>query len=234
MRSVLVFDPVPLVLSGVESMLQGAFRVTTAHKHDELEQALVAKRPDVFVFGLYGSINDDVRIKTFLEGLHKTLPFLIISDCGDVEHIRTLILLGGKGYVSRQSQPHVLLQAVHLVSKSGIFIDPTINEQIWALAALTRTDPPPARALPPDKPKLVLVPDPASPTLTPREDAVIRLTAYGQSTKQIAHLLTISAKTVEKHRTNAMTKLGLHTRSDLVALAARYGWINPADQKKVG
>lgn len=63
--------------------------------------------------------------------------------------------------------------------------------------------------------------------LSPREQEILCCVAQGQSAKQIAQLLTISAKTVERHKSNIMTKLHLHTQVDLTRYAIREGMIAP-------
>lgn len=63
--------------------------------------------------------------------------------------------------------------------------------------------------------------------LSPREQEILCCVAQGQSAKQIATLLTISAKTVERHKSNIMTKLHLHTQVELTRYAIREGMIAP-------
>ncbi len=61
--------------------------------------------------------------------------------------------------------------------------------------------------------------------LTPREDEVIKLIAEGRSSKEIAQLLTISVRTVERHRENILAKLGMRDRTELTRYAIRAGLI---------
>jgi two-component system response regulator NreC len=63
--------------------------------------------------------------------------------------------------------------------------------------------------------------------LTPREQEVLALLAEGKTNDDIADTLTISHHTVARHRENLMSKLGLHSRSDLVRYAIRKGLIKP-------
>jgi DNA-binding NarL/FixJ family response regulator len=63
--------------------------------------------------------------------------------------------------------------------------------------------------------------------LTPREEEIIKLIAEGHSSKQIAHTLVISAKTVDRHRANILQKLGMHDRLDLTRFAIRAGLVEP-------
>lgn len=63
--------------------------------------------------------------------------------------------------------------------------------------------------------------------LSPRELEIVQLIAEGQSGRQIAQLLTISEKTVERHRSNILAKLGLNDRVQLTRYAIRRGLIEP-------
>ncbi len=63
--------------------------------------------------------------------------------------------------------------------------------------------------------------------LTPREDEVVKLIAEGGSSKEIAATLTISLKTVERHRANILQKLGMRDRTQLTRYAIRAGLIEP-------
>jgi DNA-binding NarL/FixJ family response regulator len=63
--------------------------------------------------------------------------------------------------------------------------------------------------------------------LTGREDQVLKLIAEGQSTRDIATALTISPKTVERHRANILAKLGMRDRTQLTRYAIRAGLVEP-------
>jgi DNA-binding NarL/FixJ family response regulator len=64
-------------------------------------------------------------------------------------------------------------------------------------------------------------------TLTPRESEIVKLVAEGYSSKEIADMLVISIKTVERHRANVLEKLGLRDRVALTRYAIRHGLIEP-------
>jgi len=67
---------------------------------------------------------------------------------------------------------------------------------------------------------------PARP-ITEREEEILKLVAEGHSSKEIARLLVISVKTVERHRANLLQKLGLRDRLELTRYAIRVGLIEP-------
>jgi DNA-binding NarL/FixJ family response regulator len=61
--------------------------------------------------------------------------------------------------------------------------------------------------------------------LSEREAEVLRLIAWGHSNKEIAARLDISVKTVEAHKANAMKRLGMTSRIDIVRFALLQGWL---------
>jgi DNA-binding NarL/FixJ family response regulator len=63
--------------------------------------------------------------------------------------------------------------------------------------------------------------------LTPRELEVTKLIAEGHTTDEIAQTLVISKKTVERHRSNTLEKLGMHNRVELTRYAIRRGLVEP-------
>jgi DNA-binding NarL/FixJ family response regulator len=67
----------------------------------------------------------------------------------------------------------------------------------------------------------------ARDTLTPREEEIVKLVAEAHTSKEIAAILHLSEKTVENHRANAMRKLGMRDRVELVRYAIRRGLIEP-------
>jgi DNA-binding NarL/FixJ family response regulator len=63
--------------------------------------------------------------------------------------------------------------------------------------------------------------------LTPRESEVVKLVAEGHTSKEIAGMLVLSVKTVERHRANILEKLGLRDRVQLTRYAIRQGLVEP-------
>jgi len=62
--------------------------------------------------------------------------------------------------------------------------------------------------------------------LSERETEVLRLIAWGYSNKEVANRLNLSVKTIESHKANAMKKLGMSSRIDIVRYAVVQGWMD--------
>jgi two-component system, NarL family, response regulator NreC len=122
----------------------------------------------------------------------------------DEAFVQELMSAGAAGYVLKQSRSDELLKAIRVVASGGTYVDDTLT---------ARED---------DAPKL---PKRRQPTVSDREKDVLRMMAVGHSNKEIASELSISIKTVEVHKANAMRKLGLRGRIDVVRFAILNDWL---------
>ena len=112
-----------------------------------------------------------------------------------------------KGYVLKNQAAADLVQAIQQVARGGIYLSPHISRAVVE-AYLSKTD------------------VPVDP-LTPRERQVLQMVGEGRSTKDVATILGISAKTAESHRARLMRKLDIHEIAGLVRYAIRRGLVQP-------
>lgn len=145
--------------------------------------------------------------------LHQEFPRVqIVALTRHAEHgyCQQMLRAGASGYVLKQSRVADLLEAIRAVAGGATFVDRSVVSP--------RTPDLPQRARPGTD-------APLRRDLTSREDEVIRLVAWGYSNKEIAAELALSVKTVETHKANAMHKLGMHTRIDVVRYGLVRGWL---------
>ena len=127
----------------------------------------------------------------------------------DEQYFFEMLQAGASGYVPKRAAPDDLLSAIRLVSQDQVFLYPTLAK-LLVQDFLQRGEAEPGGA---DK------------ELTPREHEVLTLIAEGLTNREIADRLTISVKTVDRHRENIMRKLDLHSRVALVKYAIEKGLI---------
>jgi two-component system response regulator NreC len=125
----------------------------------------------------------------------------------DEAFVQELMSAGANAYVLKQSQSGELLNAVRAVARGEHYLDATLA----------------ARAAPPVDRRTVIAG--RSPHVSYREREVLRLMAVGHSNKETAARLGISVKTVEVHKSNAMRKLALKGRTDVIRYAVLHGWL---------
>ena len=175
--------------------------------HAAIENA-VALKPDVIVIDIsMPGMNGLVATRALKQYLPGT-AIVTLTRHSDDAYVQELLRAGVSGYVLKQSAPTELLQAIRAAAAGGQHLDSTLTSRVTA------------RVLGRVKEKR----RPAA--LSERESEVLRLIASGYSNKEIAGQLSLSVKTVEAHKANAMRKLGLSGRIDIVKYAILQGWLD--------
>ena len=123
----------------------------------------------------------------------------------DAAYARRALEAGASGFVLKHSAPAELVLAVHAALQGRTFIAPDLAAEVFR----SRND---------------KDPDPAA-AMTPRQREILQLLAEGKSAKEIALVLSISARTVEDHKYRLMESLGIENSAELVQFAIRYGLI---------
>lgn len=131
------------------------------------------------------------------------LPVLVLSMHNEGQIVSRALKAGAAGYVTKDSDPEILIAAIRRVAGGGRFIDPALVEQVVFDAESVDSSP--------------------QRLLSAREFEVLRLLAAGVSVNDIADSLHLSAKTVSTHKARLMQKLGLDNNAELVRYALRQG-----------
>ena len=205
----LIADDHGIVRSGLRLLLErepDLEVVGEASDGAEARDLAIRERPDLAIL--------DVRMPK-LTGLQATreireqapdVSVLILSMHDDERYLFEALKAGASGYVLKRQADEDLLDAVRAVQRGEPFLTPDAQ-----------------RALIKD----VLERGEDADELTPREQEVVKLVAEAHTNKEIAAILHLSEKTVENHRSNAMRKLGMRDRVELVRYAVRRGLIDP-------
>ena len=142
----------------------------------------------------------------------RTPPRILMLSMHDNEqYFFEALKAGASGYVLKSVVDQDLVEAIHACMRGESFLYP------GAMSALIRNYLDRLR-------RGERVP---RTVLTPRESEVVKLIAEGHSSKEIAGALTISIKTVERHRANILAKLGMRDRTELTRYAIRAGLVEP-------
>jgi two-component system response regulator NreC len=166
-------------------------------------------KPDVVLMDVTMPEMNGLKATERLTQLCPQVRVLTLTRHTDRAYLQQLLQAGAAGYVLKQSAPAELLHAIRAVAAGGSYLDPAITgqaiESYFGRRASGRT--------------------PGEGSLTEREAEVLRLIALGYSNKEIAARLSLSVKTVEVHKANAMRKLDMHSRIDIVRYAMLQGWL---------
>ena len=122
--------------------------------------------------------------------------------------MQALLAAGASGYVLKQSPSTELLAAIRAAATGTKYLDGALTTRV-AGAFMARH----AQA------------EASKPRVSERENEVLRLMSLGNSNKEIAAALDLSVKTVEVHKSNAMRKLNLRGRIDIMRYAIAQGWL---------
>jgi DNA-binding NarL/FixJ family response regulator len=167
-------------------------------------------RPDVIVMDISMPGMNGLVATRKLKQIQRDTAIVILTRHSDDAYLQELLRAGVSGYVLKQSPPVELLQAIRAVAAGGQYIDSTLTPRVTA------------RFVAKDFNK----PTKSSATLSDRETEVLRQIAAGYSNKEIAARLSLSVKTVEAHKANAMRKLDLKGRIEIVKYALLQGWLH--------
>ena len=166
-------------------------------------------RPDVVVMDVSMPTLSGLKATERVKAVCPLTRVLALTRHGEDGYVRQLLAAGATGYVLKQSPPSELLNGIRTVALGGTYVDPAVSVSRNRLSM--------------QRPGTV-----EAAGITPREEAVLRLVAEGHSNKEIAGKLDLSVKTVETHKANAMRKLGMRSRIDVVRFALAKGWLSGA------
>jgi DNA-binding NarL/FixJ family response regulator len=210
---ILIADDFPLVRSGLRTVLDAKpdleVVAEAADGHEAVEKAL---SEDVDLAILDISMPRMTGIQAAAE-LHKRKPeirLLILSMHASEQFLFEALKAGASGYVLKSGADTDIVDAVRAAMRGDSYLYPS------AVSTLVR-----------DYVERGGRGEEQFDVLTPRELEVLKLIAEARTSKEIAALLFISIKTVERHRQNILDKLGMSDRVELTRYAIRRGLIQP-------
>ncbi|MEU8256769.1 response regulator transcription factor [Micromonospora inaquosa] len=211
---ILLADDHALVRHGVRLILDGEPDLTVVAEASDGAEALEQARqhhPDLAILDIAMPRLTGLQATRELVKQQPGLRVLILTMYDNEQFFFEGLRAGANGYVLKSVADRDLVEACRAAMRDEPFLYP------GAVTALIRNyldrvrngEPVPERAI------------------TGREEEILKLVAEGHSSKEIAELLFISIKTVERHRSNLLQKLGLRDRLDLTRYAIRAGLIEP-------
>jgi DNA-binding NarL/FixJ family response regulator len=162
-------------------------------------------RPDVVVMDIRLPGLNGIEATRKIIKEHPKVRVLGLSGYTDRQTVLAMIKAGARGYVVKEAAFGELIQAIEALIAGKMYLSPGITSVMF---------------------EELIAPmhgEGGNQLLSEREQEVLRLAAEGLSSKEIAHRLCISPKTIETHRARIMKKLGINTFADLVKYAVREG-----------
>jgi DNA-binding NarL/FixJ family response regulator len=210
---VLVVDDHTIVRDGICALLAlvGDIEVVGEAVNGSEALKMVAElHPDVVLMDIAMPIMGGLEATRRITREFPKTKVLVITQHDDKEYVFPVIESGASGLISKAAASSELASGIRSVYKGDSFLSPSVAKLLvenYQQTAGERNQQDPYNRL------------------TAREREVLKLLAEGFSTQEMADILVITRKTVEGHKTNLMTKLGIHNRIDLVKYALRRGII---------
>lgn len=183
--------------------------VGEAGRGDEAVALIDRLEPDVVLLDMRLPGMNGIEITRAVTSKHKAIRLLLLSAYDDEEYVAEALNAGAAGYLLKTTPGAKLVEAVRAVHSGATVLQDELSHKL-AMRAMH--------------------PESSGPRLSERELSVLRLTARGMSSKEIAGTLRISQRTVEGHLNNIYSKLGVNSRTEAVVQAAARGLINLESQ----
>jgi len=208
MIRIVIADDHAIVREGLKRIVSGAQDMQVIGEAADGNEVLRVVRDqefDVLVQDLSMPGRSGMELIRRVKDERPALRILVLSMHEELQYAVRAIKSGASGYLTKESAPEQLVEAIRKIAAGGAFISAQVAEQL-ALGAM------PGAVLP--APHEVL---------TEREFEVFRQLVAGLSVTEVAAGLNVSVKTVSTHKTNLMQKLGVHNPTELFRYAIRHG-----------
>jgi DNA-binding NarL/FixJ family response regulator len=211
--AVLLADDHAVVRQGLRVLLEAEGDIAVVGEAENGREAVaLAKKvlPDVVLMDVaMPGLNGLEATRQIVKSV-PSAKVLVLTSYGDDDYVAQLMEAGAEGYLVKQTAAADLVKAIRQVREGKAFFSPMIAKRLRQQRGAAFMSGQLGR-------KTI--------NLTSREAEVLQLVAEGLANKQIAAELSISIKTVEKHRQQAMNKLNLHDVASLTRYAISKGWV---------
>lgn len=205
-KKVLVVDDHSLLRNGIKQLLQQVWNAITVVESNDGQQALdmmdVHPDIDLVLFDLNMPGTDSFEVLEILANNPGAVPIIVITVSDDLYDLRRALNLGAVGYILKSEPTDVIVHAIQLVLAGGIYVTPMIANKHGAGGQA----------------------EACFPTLTSRQNEVLRLLVQGSSNKKIAKALNLSEVTVKTHVSAILKNLGVASRTQAVLAAKKLGY----------
>jgi DNA-binding NarL/FixJ family response regulator len=210
--TVLLADDHAILSEGLRGLLEPAFDVVGSVTNGRaLVEAAAHLKPDVIVVDVSMPLLTGVEAARQIRQHDGHAKIVFLSMHADPVYASEAMLAGGSAYLLKTSDAAEIVAAIRQVLRGGTYMTSGLDRQ----ALQTQLEHKQRRGG-------------TLHSLSPRQREVLRLTAEGHSTKEIATVLDISPRTVEFHRYRLMRSLGMHSTAGLVQYAIRHRLIVPS------
>jgi two-component system response regulator NreC len=202
---IILADDHSVVRQGIRILLERESFEIVGEAANGLEAVQLAQKlqPDIAVLDLSMPVMNGITAVGQIREVSPRTKVVLLTMYTEEHHVLQALRAGVKACVTKTQAVEHLIVAIREVCNGGVYLSPSVSGAV-VQAYLSRSD------------------TPYDP-LTDRERQVLQLVAEGNTTKEIALLLGVAAKTAETHRVKVMEKLDIHSTAGLVRYAIRRG-----------
>jgi two-component system response regulator NreC len=212
---VLIADDHAIVRDGLQQLLKNQPDLEPVGEAEDGQQALEmakALRPDVILLDIAMPRLSGIEVIGLIREAVPDSQVVVLSMHAKETYVQQALAAGALGYVLKASPSRDILEAIRVAYRGEYFLSSRLQAEVIGKYLHSQRSAPSVRSY---------------DLLSEREQQVFRLVAQGHSTSQIANILCVSPKTVEKHRASLMNKLDVHDRLDLLKYAIKIGVVDP-------
>jgi DNA-binding NarL/FixJ family response regulator len=207
---ILIADDHQIMRQGLRALLEGQPGITVVGEAENGRKAVhlaAETRPDVVIMDISMPDLNGIEATRQIKAHDPVVRIVALSIHSDRRFVLQIFRAGAAGYLLKDCAFEELTRAIHTVVDGQAYLSPSIAGLVVGEYIRTLTTGTPH----------------GIPNLSPREREVLQLIAEGRSTKEIASALEVSIKTIETHRRQIMTKLGINSVAELTKHAIREG-----------
>ena len=210
MISVLIADDHTVVRQGLKQILAGDSQmsvVAEATNGNEVLQTLERTNVDVLILDITMPGRNGLDVLKEVRRKYPTLPVLVLSMHPEDQFAIRILRAGAAGYITKESAPEELVEALRKVCAGGKYVSPQLAEKLAVFIEGDNTRAPHER-------------------LSDREFEILRMLALGKTVTEVADELLLSVKTVSTYRARVLEKMKMSTNAELTRYALQSGLIN--------
>jgi two-component system response regulator NreC len=210
---ILIADDHTILRAGIRSLLNMVPNFEVVGEVDNGKDAIYhvgQLKPDLLLSDLSMPKTNGTEAIKRIKNRYPDIKVLVLTVHKTEEYVHAALKAGADGYVLKDDTSDELINAINNILSGKTYLSPSICTEV-VMGYLAN----------PGKEMITSSVD----QLTTREREVIKLIAEGYRNKDIAQYLSISIKTVEKHRSNMMKKLDLHSTSGITSYAIKNGLV---------
>lgn len=217
----MLVDDHQVVRTGLKSFLQtqpDLEVIAEANNGQEAITIALETRPDIVIMDISMPEMDGLEATRRLKEQWPQVVVLALTVHEDKLYFMKMLEAGASGYLTKQAASDELIQAIHTVANGHIYLQPALAR--WLLEDYQNLVEAPATGKPEEETAVGLE------ALSDREREVLEMVGQGLSNNEIGEKLGLSHKTIARHRERIMSKLNMHSRTELVKFAIRSGLIS--------